>query len=115
MIAALETVETTEAETDASTTDGTTDVKVEGASGASETTDGTTDVKVEETSGASETTEVDNSGNRAAIETIEGAANKEATETTEETEVAVDVLPTVDNEVVEPSTTMTGPVPVATT
>ncbi len=97
MNAALETVETTEAETDASTTDGTTDVKVEG------------------TSGASETTEVDNSGNRAAIETIEGAANKEATETTEETEVAVDVLPKVDNEVVEPSTTMTGPVPVATT
>ena len=64
---------------------------------------------------ATATTEVDNSGNRAAIETTEGAANKEAIETTEETEVAVDVLPTVDNEVVEPSTTMIGPVPVATT
>lgn len=46
---------------------------------------------------ATETTVEDNAGNKAAIETIEAAVNKVATE------------------VVEPSTTTIGPVPVATT
>tara|TARA_B100000683_G_scaffold91049_2_gene90176 strand:- start:237 stop:485 length:249 start_codon:yes stop_codon:yes gene_type:complete len=64
---------------------------------------------------ATATTVVDNASNKAVIETTEGAANKEVIETTEVTEVAVDVLPTVVNEVVGPSTTTIGPVPVATT
>ena len=102
MNAVLETVETTGG-------------KAGGISEASGTTDGTTDVKAEETSEASETTDVKVEGTSGASETTEGAANKEAIETTEETEVAVNVLPTVGNEVVEPSTTMIGPVPVATT
>ena len=57
----------------------------------------------------------DNAGNKAAIATIEAAVNKVATETTEVAEAAIDVPPTVANEVVEPSTTTIGPVPVATT
>ena len=64
---------------------------------------------------ATETTVEDNAGNKAAIATIEAAVNKVATETTGVTEAAIDVPPTVANEVVEPSTTTIGPVPVATT
>lgn len=64
---------------------------------------------------ATETTVEDNAGNKAAIATIEAGVNKVATETTEVTEAAIDVPPTVTNEVVEPSTTTIGPVPVATT
>ena len=64
---------------------------------------------------ATKTTVEDNAGNKAAIATIEAAVNKVATETTEVAEAAIDVPPTVANEVVEPSTTTIGPVPVATT
>lgn len=64
---------------------------------------------------ATETTVEDNAGNKAVIATIEAAVNKVATETTGVTEAATDVPPTVANEVVEPSTTTIGPVPVATT
>ena len=64
---------------------------------------------------ATETTVEDSVGNKAVIATIEAAVNKVATETTGVTEAATDVPPTVANEVVEPSTTTTGPVPVATT
>ena len=64
---------------------------------------------------ATETTVEDNAGNKAVIATIEAAVNKVDTETTGVTEAATDVPPTVANEVVEPSTTTIGPVPVATT
>ena len=92
----------------------TTDVKAGGASEDSVATDATTvGARAGETNG--ETTVGDNAGNKAAIATIEAAVNKVATETTEVTEAAIDVLPTVANEVVEPSTTTIGPVPLATT
>ena len=89
----------------------TTDVK------AGETSEGSgaTDVMTVGAKVATETTVEDNAGNKAAIATIEAAVNKVATETTGVTEAATDVPPTVANEVVEPSTTTIGPVPVATT
>ena len=98
MSAVLETVETT-------------GVKAGGNSEDS----GATDVTTVGAKVATETTVEDNAGTKAAIATIEAAVNKVATETTEVTEAATDVLPTVANEVVEPSTTTIGPVPVATT
>ena len=92
----------------------TTDVKAGGTSEDSGATDATTvGARAGETNG--ETTVGDNAGNKAAIATIEAAVNKVATETTEVAEAAIDVLPTVANEVVEPSTTTIGPVPLATT
>ena len=98
MSAAPETVETT-------------DVKAGETSEDSEAIDETTvGAKV-----ATETTVEDNAGNKAVIATIEAAVNKVDTETTGVTEAATDVPPTVANEVVEPSTTTIGPVPVATT
>ena len=89
----------------------TTDVKVGETSEGS----GATDVMTVGAKVATETTVEDNAGNKAAIATIEAGVNKVATETTEVTEAAIDVPPTVTNEVVEPSTTTIGPVPVATT
>ena len=92
----------------------TTDVKAGGTSEDSGVTDAT---RVGARAGGTndETTEEDNAGNKAAIATIEAGVNKVATETTEVAEAAIDVLLTVANEVVEPSTTTIGPVPVATT
>ena len=89
----------------------TTDVKAGGTSEDSGVTDAT---RVGARAGGTndETTEEDNAGNKAAIATIEAGVNKVATEVTE---AAIDVPPTVANEVVEPSTTTIGPVPVATT
>ena len=92
----------------------TTDAKAGETSEDSEAIDETTvGAKADETS--DETTVEDNAANKAAIATIEAAVNKVATETTGVTEAATDVPPTVANEVVEPSTTTIGPVPVATT
>ena len=92
----------------------TTDVKAGGTSEDSGATDATTvGARAGETN--DETTVEDNAVNKAAIATIEAAVNKVATETTEVADPAIDVLPTVVNEAVEPSTTTIGPVPVATT
>ena len=92
----------------------TTDDKAGGNSEGSGATDVTT-VGARAGGTNDETTVEDNAANKAAIATIEAAVNKVATETTEVTEAAIDVPPTVANEVVEPSTTTIGPVPVATT
>ena len=101
MSAVPETVDTTDGKAGGTSEGfGATDVMTVGAR-ADGTSDGTT---VE-----------DNAGNKAVIATIEAAVNKVATETTGVTEAATDVPPTVANEVVEPSTTTIGPVPVATT
>ena len=89
----------------------TTDVKAGGNSEGSGATDVTT-VGARAGGTNDETTVEDNAANKAAIATIEAAVNKVATEVTE---AAIDVPPTVANEVVEPSTTTIGPVPVATT
>ena len=92
----------------------TTDVKAGGTSEDSGVIDATR-VGARAVGTNDETTEEDNAGNKAAIATIEAGVNKVATEVTEVTEAAIDVPPTVTNEVVEPSTTTIGPVPVATT